>query len=546
MRAMFRPAGRGLMDRRTFLRLGLAAVAAPTLARLLPDSEIVDAAASVAGSSVEEVSIAELQARMESGQVTAEGIARAYLARIDSLDRGGPRLRSVLTLNPDALAIAASRDRERGDGHVRGPLHGIPVLLKDNIDTADRMMTTAGSLALVGSPAVHDATVAARLRNAGAVFLGKTNLSEWANMRSYHASSGWSGRGGQTRNPYVLDRNPGGSSSGSAAAVSASLAAAALGTETDGSIVKPANNCGVVGIKPTVGLTSRAGVVPIAHSQDTVGIHGRTVADAATVLGALVGVDPRDDATAASAGRFHTDYRPFLDVHGLHGARIGVERHGVAGYGQATDAVFDAAISAMRKAGAEIVDPANIPDIDAINAGWHENVVQVYEFKRDLDRYLAARQGVPIRTLTEAIAFNRRHASLEMRWFGQEWFTLADSDPYSRHQYAAALSWCRSRGGRRGIDAVLDRHGLDAIVAPTAPPAWVTHLAAGDPYSGRSAAAAAICGYPIITVPAGHAHRLPLGISFIGTAFSEPLLIRLASGFEAVTAARRKPRFQPS
>jgi amidase len=541
--------------RREFLRLGVAAAAAPVLFGARPGTTRARDAAprggaalterelEAAATDVEEATISGLQARMTAGNITAEALVSAYLSRIDALDRSGPRLRAVLELNPDALEIARARDHERGNGHVRGPLHGIPILLKDNIDTADGMMTTAGSLALVGKAPSEDATVAARLRHAGAVILGKTNLSEWANMRSTHATSGWSGRGGQTRNPYILDRNPGGSSSGSAAAVSANLCAAALGTETDGSIVNPANNCGVVGLKPTVGLTSRAGVVPIAHSQDTVGVHGRTVADAATVLGALVGVDPRDEATSASAGKLHHDYTQFLDPHGLDGARIGVARHGMTGFSSAADEVLGHAIQVMRDAGATVVDPADIPTIDKINRSFAEDLVEVYEFKRGLNAYLATRHGVPIHTLADAIAFNNAHHQRELRWFGQEWFTLAEADRYSKSEYQAALTRCRNRGGRNGIDAALEQHNLDALIAPSGPLAWVTHLRKGDPSSGRTAGPAALAGYPLISVPAGHRGGLPLGITFMGTAWSEPKLIKLASGFEAVRRARRKPQF---
>jgi amidase len=365
-------------------------------------------------------------------------------------------------------------------------------------------------------------------------------------MRSTNATSGWSGRGGLTRNPYILNHNPGGSSSGSAVAVSANLCAAGLGTETDGSIVNPANNCGVVGLKPTVGLTSRAGVIPISHTQDTVGVHGRTVADAAAVLGALVGVDPRDEATSASAGRFHRDYTQFLDPRGLEGARIGVARHGMTGFSTAADEVLGHAIQVMRDAGATVIDPADIPTIDKIHRSFAEDLVLVYEFKRDLNKYLATRHGVPIHTLADAIAFDDAHRWRELRWFGQEWFTLAQSNSYSRSQYLSALTRCRTRGGRDGIDAALEQHNVHALIAPSGPPAWVTHLSKGDPSSGQTAAPAAIAGYPLISVPAGYRNGLPLGITFMGTAWSEPRLIRLASGFEAVRQARRKPQFLPS
>jgi len=540
------------LDRREFLQVGAAAavVASPVAATLVtarPASAATERSARP-GRDIEEATIAQLQADMAAGRLTARTLVGRYLDRIRQIDRRGPRLNSVIEINPEAESIARALDRERRRGHVRGPLHGIPILLKDNIDTADRMMTTAGSLALVGDPPAQDATVAARLRAAGAVILGKTNLSEWANFRSFHSASGWSGRGGQTRNPYVLDRNPCGSSSGSGAAASANLCAAAVGTETDGSIVCPATANGVVGIKPTVGLTSRAGVVPIAHSQDTVGPHGRTVADAAAVLGGLASTeaDPRDPATASHRELVFADYTQFLDGDGLRGARIGVARAGVTGYSEETDRVFDAAVEAMRGAGAVIVDPADIPTIDQINAGAEEVTVLVYEFLRDLDAYLATRTGVPVASLAEAIAFNQAHADQELKWFGQEWFELAASDPHSQAEYEAALAEARRIGGTDGIDAVLRQHDLDAIVAPTGSPPWTTDLVNGDHFLGASSAPAAIAGYPLVDVPAGDAFGLPVGITFMGTAYSEPTLIKLASGFEHATGARRKPEFQPT
>jgi len=540
------------LDRREFLQVGAAAavVASPVAATLVtarPASAATERWAHP-GRDIEEATIAQLQADMAAGRLTARTLVGRYLDRIRQIDRRGPRLNSVIEINPEAESIARALDRERRRGHVRGPLHGIPILLKDNIDTADRMMTTAGSLALVGDPPAQDATVAARLRAAGAVILGKTNLSEWANFRSFHSASGWSGRGGQTRNPYVLDRNPCGSSSGSGAAASANLCAAAVGTETDGSIVCPATANGVVGIKPTVGLTSRAGVVPIAHSQDTVGPHGRTVADAAAVLGGLASTeaDPRDPATAPHRDLVFADYTQFLDGDGLRGARIGVARAGVTGYSEETDRVFDAAVEAMRGAGAVIVDPADIPTIDQINAGAEEVTVLVYEFLRDLDAYLATRTGVPVASLADAIAFNQAHADQELKWFGQEWFELAASDPHSQAEYEAALAEARRIGGTDGIDAVLRQHDLDAIVAPTGSPPWTTDLVNGDHFLGASSAPAAIAGYPLVDVPAGDAFGLPVGITFMGTAYSEPTLIKLASGFEHATGARRKPEFQPT
>ncbi|HEY7214866.1 MAG TPA: amidase [Thermoanaerobaculia bacterium] len=536
------------LSRRTFLRLGAVAGAAAPLAGMLGASAAAaKAPVSDAAVALEEATIAQLQDAMTKGGLSSLGLVNMYLERIAAIDEDGIGLNSVLEVNPDARKIARQLDRERKNGHVRGPLHGIPIMLKGNIDTADKMTTTAGSLALVGDPPHQDSTVAARLRAAGAVILGKTNLSEWANFRGFNSTSGWSGQGGQTRNPYVLDRNPCGSSSGSAASVAANLTAAGLGTETDGSIVCPATINGVVGIKPTVGLTSRAGVVPISHTQDTVGPHARTVADAAAVLSALVGVDPRDPATAASAGKFSTDYTQFLDPHGLQGARIGVARGGgFTGYNRETDRVFEEAIAAMADAGAVIVDPAEIPTIDDLNADQAEIIVLIYEFKRDLNAYLATRTGVPIHTLADAIAFNEAHASQELQYFGQEFFELAEQEIFSQQEYEDALVRGHDLAGKNGIDAILAQENLDALVAPTGSPSWPTDLVNGDHFLGASSGPCAVAGYPIINMPAGFAFGLPLGISFMGTAFSEAKLIKLASGFEAATHARRPPTYIPT
>ncbi|HEV2851957.1 MAG TPA: amidase [Thermoanaerobaculia bacterium] len=537
------------LSRRTFLRLGALAGAGAPLAGMLGGASEAQAQGVISDAAValEEATIAQLQAAMTRGGLTSLDLVNMYIERIAAIDQSGPCVNSVLEVNPDARRIARQLDRERKAGHVRGPLHGIPIMLKANIDTADRMTTTAGSLALIGDPPHQDATVAARLRAAGAVILGKTNLSEWANFRGFNSTSGWSAQGGQTRNPYVLDRNPCGSSSGSAASVAANLTAAGLGTETDGSIVCPATINGVVGIKPTVGLTSRAGVIPISHTQDTVGPHARTVADAAAVLSALVGVDPRDPATAASAGHFSTDYTQFLDPNGLRGARIGVMRGGgVTGYSIHTDAVYEEAIQAMADAGAVIVDPADIPTIDELNADQAEIIVLIYEFKRDLNAYLATRTGVPVHTLADVIAFNNAHAAQELRWFGQEFFILAEQEIFTEEEYNAALERGHRLAGPEGIDAALAENNLDALVAPTGSPAWTIDLVNGDHFLGASSGPAAVAGYPIINVPMGFAFGLPLGISFFGTAFSEGKLIKLASGFEAATKARRPPTYIPS
>ena len=506
---------------------------------------------------LEEATLADLRAALDDGGMSVRELVDAYLARIEALDRGGPRLNSVIELNPDAQAIADALDGELRAGTRRGPLHGLPILLKDNIDTADRMLTTAGSLAMVNSRPARDATVAERLRAAGAVVLGKTTLSEWANFRGFQSSSGWSGRGGQCLNPYALDRNPCGSSSGSAAAVSANLAAAALGTETDGSIVCPSATCGVVGIKPTVGLVSRAGVIPIAHSQDTVGPHGRTVADAAMVLGALVGADPRDPMTTDGTGAGATpaatpvaggmDYTQFLDPDGLRGARIGVPRNaGFWGYSRQADAVAEAAIALMRDQGAEIVDPADLPSGDVLFEEPGEFEVLLYEFKADLNAYLAERADPTIKTLEDLIRFNEEHAEEEMPYFGQELFYLAqEKGPLSDQGYRDALARNHRVSREEGIDAVLGRERLDALVAPTGSPAWKTDLVNGDLFLGGSSSASAMAGYPIVTVPAGSVYGLPVGVSFMGAAYSEPTLIRLAYAFEQASRAREVPAFLP-
>jgi amidase len=486
-------------------------------------------------------SIAELQQRMASGHLSSRQLVNIYQRRIREIDKGLD-LKSVLQLNPDADRIAAELDSERRRSGPRGPLHGIPILLKDNIDTADRQNTTAGSLALLGAAALQDATVAARLRAAGAVILGKANLSEWANFRGFQSSSGWSGVGGQCRNPHILDRNPCGSSSGSAAAVAAALTSVALGTETDGSVVCPAGQCGVAGIKPTVGLTSRAGVVPISFTQDTVGVHGRSMADAATVLGALTGVDPRDAKTAGSAGNFFNDYRQFVDSNGLEGARIGIARQ-FLGATPETDAVFEEAVQLMSDAGAIVVDPVEIPSFDAFNADQSEIIVLIFEFKRDLNAYLATRSGVPVSTLADVIQFNLDNADAELRFFGQELMELSEAGIFSEAEYQAALIQGPLLAGEQGIDATLAANNLDAIVAPTNTPAWPTDLINGDAFLFGSSGFAAVAGYPLVSVTGGFTFGLPVGITFMASAWSEPTLIRIASGFEAAADVRRGPRF---
>jgi len=495
---------------------------------------------------VEEVAIDALQAAMKEGHLTARVLTQSYLERIVTMDAKGPTLRSVLETNPDALAIADALDAERGAKGPRGPLHGIPILLKDNIDTHDKMTTTAGSLALEGSIPPRDSTVAERLRAAGAILLGKTNMSEWANIRSDKSSSGWSARGGQCRNPYVLDRNPCGSSSGSGSAVAASLAAAAIGTETDGSIVCPSNNNGLVGIKPTLGLVSRAGIIPIAHSQDTAGPMARTVRDAAILLGALTGIDPRDAATEDSRGHIEADYTKFLDPSGLKGARIGVARKGVTGFNRDVDRLFGDAVEAMRKLGAVIVDPAEIPHMNDYNDSELE--VLLYELKADLNAYLATLgPSARVKTLADVIAFNDANREREMPCFGQELFVKAQAKgPLTEKAYLDALAKDRRLSREEGLDAVLNEHKLDAIVAPTGGPAWLTDCAVGDHFGGGSSTPAAVAGYPDITVPCGYSFEMPVGIAFMGRAWSEPTLIRLAYAYEQATKWRKAPRYLPS
>jgi amidase len=495
---------------------------------------------------LDEVSIAQLQEGMASGRYTSRRLVELYTGRIDAIDRNGPALRAVIELNPDAVSIAESLDAERKAGKLRGPLHGIPVLIKDNIDTGDRMMTTAGSLALQGSSAPHDAAVAAKLRAAGAVILGKTNLSEWANFRSTKSTSGWSGRGGQVRNPYVLDRNPCGSSSGTGAAIAANLAAVGIGTETDGSIVCPSGANGLVGIKPTVGLVSRTGIIPISHTQDTAGPMTRTVADAAALLAAIAGSDQADSATAAAPTRSPQDYTAALKVDGLKGARIGIPRKRYFGYSQVTDRVIDAAIAEMKAQGAVIIDPADIPNAGRLDDCEFE--ILLYEFKADLNKYLASRgASAPVHSLQDLIAFNLREKTREMPFFAQEILEMAQKKgSLTSAAYQKALTTCRVRSRIQGVDAVMTRLRLDALVAPTGSPAWPTDLVNGDHFTGSSSTPAAVAGYPSVTVPAGFAYGLPVGVSFIGRAWSEAKLIRFAYAYEQATKHRKPPAFLPS
>jgi amidase len=542
------------MIRRQFLRLGGAAGA---LALAHPKSvteaaspselgaQAQAATANVPAFELEEATVASLRDAMTSGRLTARAIAEKYLARIEAVDKGEPALNSIIELNPDALAIADQLDRERKEKGPRGPLHGIPVLLKDNIDTADKMKTTAGSLALADNVASADAFLVTRLRAAGAVILGKTNLSEWANFRSDRSTSGWSGRGGLTRNPYALDRNGCGSSTGSGVAIAANLAALAVGTETDGSIVCPSGINGIVGIKPTVGLIGRSGIIPISASQDTAGPMARTVADAAVMLGVMTGSDPRDGATKASDGKAVADYTKFLDPAGLKGARIGVPRNAFR-LRDHVEPVFKEAIAALKDAGAIIVDPADIPTSNKF--GDAEDDVLHYEFKEGLNAYLAtASPAVKARTLAALIEFNDTHKDRELPWFGQETFLKSEKlGPLTTPAYRKARRACITLTRTQGIDAIMTKHKLDAFVALTNGPSWVTDLVNGDRFTGGSSSLPAVSGYPNITVPMGFVYGLPIGLSFFGRAWSEAVLIKLAYAFEQTTKARKAPRFLPT
>jgi amidase len=536
----------GNLSRRGFVKsslLGsLAAATLPTLAfaektAASPAHRIV-----ISSFELEEMSLSELADGMASGKYTARSIAEEYLDCIEDIDRDGPTLRSIIELNPDALDIADALDNERKEKGARSPLHGIPILIKDNIDTADRMATTAGSLALVGAKPPKDAFLVQQLRNAGAVILGKTNLSEWANIRSNHSTSGWSGRGGLTKNPYALDRNTSGSSSGSGAAVAANLCAAAVGTETDGSIVSPSSMNGIVGIKPTVGLISRMGVIPISHTQDTPGPMARTVRDAAIVLGVLAGIDAEDKATGDSRGKSSTDYTQYLAPKGLEGARIGVVRKHF-GFHAGVDTVINEALNVLKQQGAVLVDPADIPTIGKFDDA--EMNVLMYELKADLNAYFA-RLGADatVHSLKELIEFNEKNAKSEMPYFGQELFLKAETKgPLTSKEYIDALKLCRSMSRKDGIDATMKKFKLDALVAPTDSPAWLTDLIDGDHFLGGSSTIAAVAGYPSITVPAGFVFGLPIGISFFGLAWSEPTLLKYAYAFEQATHSRKSPRF---
>ncbi len=536
-------------SRRGFLQSsvvgGVAAAIYPALGatRVLASEK---PATDVKSFALDEVTIDQLQDGMKSGKYTARSITEMYLQRIQDVDKNGPTVNSVIEVNPDALEIAETLDRERKEKGARGPLHGIPLFIKDNIDTADKMLTTAGSLALVDAPKPpRDSFVAQQLRKAGAVILAKTNLSEWANTRSSHSSSGWSGRGGLTKNPYALDRNPCGSSSGTGAGVAANFAAGGIGTETDGSIVCPSSANGLAGIKPTVGLVSRTGIIPISHSQDGAGPMCRTLRDAAIMLGALTGVDPEDSATAESHGKSYTDYTQFLDPSGLKGARIGIARK-YFGFSDGVDGIMAEAIAVMKRQGATIIDPADIETFGKFDDS--EALVLNYELKADMANYLA-RLGPASRmkTLQDLIDFNNKNAQKEMPYFGQDVFLKAqEKGPLTSREYIDALEKNHRLARIEGIDAVMDKHKLDALVAPTGGPAWITDLVTGDHFGGGSSNAAAVAGYPNINITAGFMFGMPVGISFFGRAWSEPTLLKIAYSFEQSTQARKAPKFLPS
>jgi amidase len=536
------------MKRREFLRnagiAATAAIASPILGKLgiAAEPEVLTTPKAF---ELEELTILELQDGMKSGKFTASGLVESYLKRIDEIDKNGPAINSVIEINPEAQEIAAVLDRERKEKGARGPLHGIPVLIKDNIATHDRMMTTAGSLALVGSVPPQDSFVAKKLREAGAVILGKTNLSEWANIRSSHSTSGWSARGGQTKNPYSLDRNPCGSSSGSGSAAAANLCAIAIGTETDGSIVCPSTQNSLVGIKPTVGLISRAGIIPISHTQDTAGPMVRTVSDAAILLGALTGIDPNDGITKANEGRALKDYTKFLNKDGLNGARIGVVRKNF-GSNEKVDELMAQRIEDIKKLGAEIVDPADIPTAGQFDQSELE--VLLFELKADLNSYLAwLGPNTPVHSLKEVIDFNEKNRDKELKLFGQDLFIKAEAKgPLTSKEYLEALRQNQELSRAKGIDFILQDKKLDALIAPTGGPAWFTDWINGDHYTGGYSSPSAVAGYPHITVPAGFVYGLPVGISFFAGAYSEPKLIQFAYAFEQATKARRAPQFPPS
>ncbi len=520
------------MKRRDFLKATVAAAIAPQLEKGRPPQ--------TKPFELDEKTIADLRKSIDDGRETAVSLTEKYLARIEEIDQNGPKINSVIELNPDALDIAQSLDRQR---RARGPMFGIPVLIKDNIETGDKMQTTAGSLLLEGNRAKKDAFIVNRLRLAGAVIIGKTNLSEWANFRSTRSTSGWSGRGGLTKNPYALDRNTSGSSSGSGAATAANLCCVSIGTETDGSIVSPATTNGLVGIKPTLGLVSRSGIIPLAHSQDTAGPMCRTVRDATMLLDAIAGKDASDPAAKNFKGS--DNYVQYLNPNGLRGRRIGVGRQ-FFGFNDQVDAVMTEAIRAMKDAGAVIIDPVDMATKG--DYGDTEMEVLLYEFKADINKYLAGLgPNFRYRSLKDLIAGNVRMKDREMPFFNQELFEMAqEKGPLTEKKYRDALAANHRLSQREGIDAAMDKHRVDAIIAPTGGPAWTTDLINGDHYAGDSSTPPAVSGYPAITVPAGFVRGLPVGITFFGRAWSEPVLIKFAYAFEQATKVRKAPRFLPT
>ena len=528
------------MKRRTFFKttaIGSSAIAISGVTACTKQSEI-PVETDLSTFDLNEITVDKLQQKMKNGDLTSVQVCKKYLERIKQVD---PILKSVIELNPDALEIAQQMDNERKEGKLRGPLHGIPILFKDNIDTGDKMQTTAGSLALEGNIAFEDAFIIKKLRDAGAVILGKTNLSEWANFRSDNSSSGWSGRGGQVRNPYCLDRSPCGSSSGTGAAVAANLCSIGIGTETNGSIVCPSGVNGVVGIKPTLGMWSRRGIIPIAHSQDTAGPMARTVKDAAILLGALAEFDAKDSETHIEKGEIFSDYTRFLDKDGLAGKRIGIASE-MIGFNSKVDVLFKQAVEVMKSKGAEIVEEVKFEN----RRKWGSPSYQVllYEFKADLNKYLQEHGNAPVKSMEEIIEFNKKNADQEMPWFDQEIFELAQAKgDLSTKEYLAALKDSKKFAGVEGIDAVMEKHNLDAIIAQTNGPAWTIDWINGDHFSGGSSSPAAISGYPNITIPMGFVQGLPVGISFFGKAWTEPKLLKIAYAFEQATKHRAAPGF---
>lgn len=531
------------MKRRNFFKtavLGGSVLAVNGLAGCQSKNQAPETERNFTSFDLDEITIHELQQKMESGEISSVEICQKYLDRIKEID---PVLKSVIELNPDALDIAAQMDEERKDGKVKGDLHGIPIMIKDNIDTGDKMQTTAGSLALEGNIAEDDAFIVKKLRESGAVLLGKTNLSEWANFRSNNSSSGWSGRGGQVRNPFCLDRSPCGSSSGTGAAVSGNLCAIGIGTETNGSIVCPSGVNGIVGIKPTLGMWSRRGIIPIAHSQDTAGPMARSVTDAAILLGALSEFDAEDAENHLDRGEIFSDYTPFLDKNGLNGMRIGLATN-MMGFHKDVDELLKQAYKTLQENGAELVE---FEFENSRRMGGPSYQVLLYEFKADLNKYLKSHPNAKPKSLADLINFNSENAAREMPWFEQEIFEAAENKgDLSEKEYRDALEESKRLAGKEGIDAELKKHNLDAIFAPTNGPAWTIDWVNGDHFGGGSSSPAAISGYPSITVPAGFVHGLPVGISFFAEAWSEPKLLKIAYAFEQITKHRKAPGFLQS